>query len=205
MRARGGQITASESYKGNDISVMQEPAQKLAAYHAEGERAAKANGGLTPLSYEAILLPEGGNALRSLAPLLPYYEVDPADVQFMGTARWQDKDTVREPALAGGIFAGPDKEARTRFEENYDRTYGEDASNLASLAYDAVTLGAYIADGDPKERRYRAEDPSGFYGVDGLVSFDSSGRPDRGLAVYTIRNGRFVLLDPAPKTTGSGS
>ncbi|WP_409432841.1 penicillin-binding protein activator [Litorimonas sp. RW-G-Af-16] len=201
VAARGGQVTASETYKGNDISVMQEPAQRLATMHAASEAEARRNRGLTPMAFEAILLPEGGNALRSLAPLLPYYEVDPADVQFMGTSRWQDEDTVREPALAGGVFAGPDREARAAFDDNYDRTYGEDPSSLATLAYDAVVLGAYIADGDPKLRRQRAEDPNGFYGVDGLVSFDSDGKPNRGLAVYTIRNGQFRVLDPAPTTT----
>lgn len=205
IASRGGQVTAAETYDGNDISVMQEPAQRLAKFHADGERAARSNGGVTPMSYEAILLPEGGNALRSLAPLLPFYDVDPADVQFMGTSRWADEDTVREPALAGGIFAGPDKEAREAFMNNYDRSFGEDPSSLATLAYDAVVLGAYIADGDPKLRRARAEDPNGFYGVDGLVSFGPDGRPDRGLAVYTIRNGQFVVLDPAPRTASSGA
>ena len=205
IKSKGGQITALETYDGNDISVMQEPAQRLAQYHAEGERAARESNGLTPMSFEAILLPEGGNALRSLAPLLPYYDIDPADVQFMGTSRWASEDTVREPALAGGIFAGPDKDARENFSQNYDRVYGEEASALASLAYDAVMVGAFIADGDPKNKRYRAEDPKGFYGVDGLVSFESDGRPQRGLAVYTIRNGRFIVLDPAPRSTGGGS
>ena len=59
---------------------------------------------------------------------------------------------------------------------------------------------AYVADGDPRGRRARAEDPSGFYGVDGLVRFNPDGTPDRGLAVYQIKNGRFVIIDPAPKT-----
>jgi len=205
IRQIGGEITARESYKGRDISVMQEPAQRLAAFHAEGEKIAKANGGITPLSYEAILLPEGGNALRSLAPLFPYYEVDPADVQFMGTGRWNNADTAREPALNRGIFAGPDKDAQQPFMDNYDRTYGEDPTSLATLAYDAVTLGAYIADGDPKTRRQRAEHPAGFYGVDGLVSFGPDGRPNRGLAVYKINYGQFTVIDPAPRTKEEGA
>lgn len=200
-----GQVTASESYSGNDITVMQTPAQRIAAFHAEGERAARANGGLTPMSFEAILLPEGGTPLRSLAPLLPYYEVDPADVQFMGTSRWANEDTVREPALNRGIFAGPDKDAQAAFNASYERTYGDAPSNLASLAYDAVTLGAYIADGDPRTRRFRAETPEGFYGVDGLVRFGADGKPERGLAVYQIRNGRFVVIDPAPRNVQGGT
>jgi ABC-type branched-subunit amino acid transport system substrate-binding protein len=205
VAANDGEVTAAESYQGNDITVMQAPAQRLAAFHAVGEKAAKENGGLTPMSFEAILLPEGGTALRSLAPLLPYYDIDPADVQFMGTSRWADPDTVREPALSRGLFAGPDKDTQKPFLDAYDRTYGETATTLASLAYDAVMMGAFVADGDPRQRYDRAESPEGFYGVDGLVSFDSDGRPDRGLAVYQIQNGRFIVVDPAPRTVQGGT
>ncbi len=205
VEANFGEVTAAESYAGNDITVMQAPAQKLAKFYAEGEAQARANNDATPMSFEAILLPEGGTALRSLAPLLPYYDIDPAEVQFMGTSRWADPDTVREPALSRGLFAGPDKDTQQPFLDSYDRTYGETASTLASLAYDAVMMGAYVADGDPKQRYARAENPQGFYGVDGLVSFDYDGRPQRGLAVYQILNGRFVVIDPAPRTVSGGS
>ena len=204
VTANAGEITAYEIYDGKDISVMQEPAKRLAEFHRQGEiaakEAAKGTGEIPPMAYEALLLPEGGTALRSLAPLFPYYDVDPAKVQFLGTGLWKNDETVREPALNGGIFAAADQDAKQPFLDNYDRTYGDDASRLASLAYDAVAVGAYVADGDPRGRRYRAEDPSGFYGVDGLVRFNPDGTPDRGLAVYQIKNGRFVIIDPAPKT-----
>jgi len=139
-----------ETYNGKDISVMQEPARRLAQFHHQGEDAAKAAAKtdqleVPPMSYEAIILPEGGTALRSLAPLLPYYDVDPADVQFLGTGLWKNDETVREPALSGGIFAGPDQDAQRQFKDSYDRSYGKDPSRLASLAYDAVAVGAYIA------------------------------------------------------------
>ena len=204
VKGNSGEITAAEIYNGKDISVMQEPAKRLAEYHRQGEiaakEAAKGIGEIPPMAYEAILLPEGGTALRSLAPLFPYYDVDPAKVQFLGTGLWKNDETVREPALNGGIFAAADQDAKQPFLDNYDRTYGDDASRLASLAYDAVTVGAYVADGDPRGRRARAEDPSGFFGVDGLVRFNADGTPDRGLAVYQIKSGRFVIVDPAPKT-----
>lgn len=193
----GGQITASESYDGNDITVMQEPAQRLArAFEAQDN----ATNGQGPMAFEAIILPEGGTPLRSLAPLLPYFYDGLAEVQFLGTSRWQSEDTVREPALNNGIFAGPDDTARQTFIARYDRSYGEDPSQLASLAYDAINVGAVIADGDPKLRRTRAEDPAGFYGADGFVRFNADGTPERGLAVFQIRNGQFRIIDPAPKS-----
>lgn len=202
IEAVGGQITASESYDGNDISVMQEPARKLAnLFKAHEERTQ----GQDRMAFEAILLPEGGTALRSLAPLLPYYDLDPAEVQFLGTGLWNREDTAREPALNGGIFAGPPQESREIFALAYDRQYGEDASQLATLAYDAVNIGAFVADGAPRGRQARVEDSSGFYGTDGLIRFKADGTPERGLAVYQIRNGQFIVIDPAPTTTSGPS
>lgn len=197
VKAMGGQITASESYDGDDITVMQAPAQKMAKFFADTD--AK-NGAQGAMAFEAVMLPEGGTPLRSLAPLLPFFYDGTADAQFLGTSRWQDNETAREPALKNGVFAGPDEAPRKAFQERYDRSYGEEPSNLASLAYDAVNVGAVIADGDPKTRRKRAEDPMGFYGADGFVRFGADGKPDRGLAVFQIRNGRYQIIEPAPKT-----
>lgn len=187
VQENGGQITASASYSGNDISVMQDPAKGMAAQYRSTR-------------YQAIILPEGGTALRSLAPLLPYYNVSPTTVQFLGTGLWKNKSVLREPALSGGVFAGPDPDAQAEFEDNYNSAYGEDNSTLASLAYDAVAIGAYAADGNRRDRMDRLEDPNGFYGADGLIRFEEDGKPQRGLAVYQIRNSKFVVVDPAPKT-----
>lgn len=198
----GGIITANESYNGNDISVMQAPASKLANFYVETERT---SGGRGDMAFEAVLMPEGGTALRSLAPLLPYNRVNPEIVQFMGTGLWHREDTVREPALEGGIFAGPDQDARRQFIDSFDQAYGQEPSTLASLAYDAVLVGGVIAEGDPRGRRARAEDPQGFYGADGLIRFNPDGTPDRGMAIYRIEDGQFVIIDPAPKTTSGPS
>lgn len=193
VRRVGGQLTAAETYRGSDIAAMQDPAQRLAQFHARGRS------GVDRDPFEAILLPEGGTPLRSLAPLLPFYGVDPSRVMFMGTSRWDNRDTSREPALNGGIFAAAEKEARIGFNNDFERTYGDAPSSLASLAYDAVLLGAVVADGDPRRRTDRAESPLGFYGIDGYVRFGPDGRPERGLAVYQIRDGRFQIVDPAPR------
>ena len=191
----GAQITASEAYSGSDISAMQEPAKRLADFHRAGETASRGTG---RQAFEAVLLPEGGTALRSLAPLLPFYNSSMNNVQFLGTALWMREDTAREPALRGGLFAGPDQAPREEFEASFERAFGTEPSRLASLAHDAVEVGAVIAEGDPRLRRTRAEDLAGFYGADGFVRFNADGTPARGLAVYEIRNGSFRIVDPAP-------
>jgi len=195
----GGMINGVETYAGKDISVMQAPAQRLAAFYGTP---AEIRAGKEP-GYHAVMLPERGDALRSLAPLMSFYneEVRSANVQFLGTGHWNHEDAAREPALNGGIFAGPDLEGKNAFNAQYDAVYGEEPSGLASLAYDALNIAAFIADGKPEERTEKLTDKSGFFGVDGLVQFSLDGKPKRGLAVYQIRNGRFRVIDAAPRST----
>lgn len=197
VRNIGGILNGVETYTGNDISVMQDPAQKLANRFTES---VKASGG-RDVAYHAVMLPEGGTPLRSLAPLLTYFEEDLRGVQLMGTGLWHREEVVREPALKNGVFAGPDIEARQVFNGRYDATYGEEPSRLSSLAYDAVNIGAYIVGVAKKDQAKAFTEPAGFYGVDGLVRFTTGGTPERGLAVYQVRNGRFIVIDPAPKTS----
>lgn len=197
VRDVGGVINGIETYSGNDISVMQDPAQRLAKRFADSVRSSRGN----DVAYHAVMLPEGGTALRSLAPLLTYFEEDLRGVQLMGTGLWHRDEVVREPALKNGVFAGPDMDARQDFNDRYDATYGTDPSALSSLAYDAVNIGAYIASVEKKDQIRALTEPAGFYGVDGLIRFTPGGTPERGLAVYQVRNGRFVVIDPAPKTS----
>ena len=192
--AIGGAVTAQQNYTGSDITAMQGPARKLATdfnakIEADEDRL-----------FDAIILPEGGTALRSVAPLLTYYSSEMSLVQKLGTGRWNDPEAALEPALRGGIFAGPAQDGRKTFNTDYNLTYNAQPSRLASLAYDAVNIGALVSDGDPRLRGARLIDPEGFYGVDGFVRFRPDGTPQRGLAVYEVKAGRFDVIEPAPKS-----
>ncbi|MFW6412924.1 MAG: hypothetical protein ACOC0V_02195, partial [Oceanicaulis sp.] len=136
-----------------------------------------------------------------LAPVLLYEDVDPLLVKFLGTGQWRDPAVTREPALQYGWFAGPDPDARSRFESVYETVYGEAPSRLAGLGYDAASLAALFAAEDDFSAR-RLSDPDGFVGVDGLFRFRDDGTIERGLAVYTVRPSGFEVLDPAPRRFG---
>jgi len=120
-------------------------------------------------------------------------------VKFLGTGLWRDPGLAREPALSHGWFAGPDPEARARFERVYEDVYGAAPSRLAGLGYDAASLAALFSAEGGDFSHARMTDPDGFVGVDGLFRFLDSGEIERGLAVYTVRSGGFAVLDPAPQ------
>jgi len=155
--------------------------------------------------FTAVLLPEGGTALRLLAPSLPYNDIDNRVVRFLGTGLWDDQRLWREPSLNEGWFAAPDPARRARFRTAYNDVFGHEPHRLSSLAYDAVTLSASLADAPPGQRygRARLTNPSGFAGVDGIFRFRQTGSTDRGLAVLEVDNGEVNIVSPAPDRFGA--
>lgn len=156
------------------------------------------------LPYQAIFLPEGGTRLRALAPLLPYYDVDPRKIKFLGTGLWDDPTLTRETSLDGSWFTAPPPEAHQQFVARYARAYHATPPRIASLAYDGVSLAVALAS-HPGNMRFTDEaitHPDGFAGVDGIFRFTPDGRIERGLSVMEIHPGGAVVVDPAPQSFG---
>lgn len=164
------------------------------------------NGGFAPPPFDAVFLPAGGSDAQTLANLLSYYELDPAQVKRLGTGLWDDAGMMREGNLKGGWFAAPDPKARAVFDNKYRDVYGTTAPRLASLGYDATALAAVLArtgiqrNGTPAFDRAAIINPNGFAGIDGIFRFRPDGLAERGLAILEIRNGQAVVVDPAPRT-----
>lgn len=176
---------------------------------AAAEKSTNAEGE-TVFDFDALLLPLGGEGLRSLVSVLDRYELNNKKVRFIGTGLWDDDSLTRNPALYGGWFAAPDPALRRDFERRYEKTYNEPPQRLASLAYDATALAALLArtakDGEPYSRE-RLTHPRGFAGIDGIFRFRADGLTERGLAVLEIQQGRARVVDPAPTAfiPGGGS
>lgn len=153
------------------------------------------------VEFEAILLPEGGSMLTTLAAWVSYYEIDPAKIKILGTGLWDDDMLFHEPQLLGGWFAAPDHEASNRFLIRYAEIFGQSAPRLSTLSYDAVALAATLVR-QSKTPNYSAEqltNENGFSGLDGIFRFSPDGLIERGLAIYEVGSNQFKLIDPAPK------
>ena len=199
------ELVAREYYEGG-IQSMTDAARRLARLGVEpvdpmiAATMSGRNWNPDPQSpFQAVLLPEGGDNLRMLAPVLLYQDIDPLKIKFLGTGLWNNPATVREPALANGWFAGPDPRARSRFQSVFEQTYERTPSRLAGLGYDAVSLAHLIARMPGGYTIENIENPEGFIGVDGLFRFRPNGTIERGMAVYTVRGGEFRVLEPAPE------
>ncbi len=158
--------------------------------------------------YDALLIPEGGDRLRLIAPLLPFYDIHAADVKMLGSTLWDDARLGAESGLAAGWFAAPPADSWKRFERRYGQLYGTPPARLASLAYDGTALAAVLAReaGPDAAQSGIAYDRTaltrgdGFAGIDGIFRFVPDGTIERGLAVMELQYNQIVTIDPAPRT-----
>ncbi|PCI45397.1 MAG: hypothetical protein COB49_10105 [Alphaproteobacteria bacterium] len=154
------------------------------------------------VKFDAILLPEGGAMLTTLAAWVSYYEIDPGKVKLLGTGLWDDEMLFLEPQLYGGWFAAPDHHAATLFLQRYRQIYSQGGPRLATLAYDAVALAATLVRQEkfPDFSTEQITNENGFSGIEGLFRFSADGQIERGLAVYEVGAKSFAIIDPAPKS-----
>lgn len=152
----------------------------------------------------AVMIPERGVKLLSIAPLLPYNGVDMTHVTLMGTSLWADESIWREPTLDGAVYPAPDPENLTTFREAYRRIYGKAPTDLSAVAYDAAAVAVRLAAED--NLKYNGvTDPDGFFGVNGLFRFRIDGTSERGLAVMKIRPSGAELVEKGASQFGPGA
>ncbi|HSS14156.1 MAG TPA: penicillin-binding protein activator, partial [Rhizomicrobium sp.] len=137
---------------------------------------------------DALLIAQGGVTLRGIASMIGTDGIDTAKVKLLGTGLWYDPALTKEGALEGGWFAAPAPHAQDAFDTKYRSIFDAQPPQLATLSYDAISLVALLAPGEPYHRFTRAAlvDPNGFAGVDGIFRFKEDGTADRGLAILQV-------------------
>ncbi len=87
-----------------------------------------------------VLIADYGLNLLQVAPLLPYYDIDPNIVQFLATGVIDDENFFVEPSLQGTIFPGVEKSKREKLIKSYEEIYEQKLLRIATLPYDLVGL-----------------------------------------------------------------
>ena len=98
------------------------------------------------VDFSHLILPDYSIRLLEIAPLLPFYDVDPNKVQFVGTGVWDDKVFFDEPSLQGAIFSGIEEIKRKDFFYDYEYIYQEIPIRTATIPYDLIGVISYMVD-----------------------------------------------------------
>ena len=151
----------------------------------------------TDYDFTHILIADYGLNLLQVAPLLPYYDIDPNIVQFMGTGVIDDKTFFFEPSLQGAIFPGVPEIRRINLINNYMEIYEEEFLRFSTLPYDLIGLINFIY-----TKKYNFSDVikllnnpnKKFDGVDGNFYFKNN-LIERELDILKINNGNSFVVN----------
>jgi ABC-type branched-subunit amino acid transport system substrate-binding protein len=169
------------------------------------EAATSTMGSTTPTQTKthALLVPEGGRSLLSIASRLYRHGMHTGHIRLLGSGQWDDPLTLQEPKLAGSWFATSPPRQRELFEEHYREVYGHNPVRIASLAYDGIALAALLAQSGDFSKS-AIQNSRGFSGVNGVFRFKGDGTSERALSIIEVTPDGFKEVDPAPTTFDSG-
>jgi branched-chain amino acid transport system substrate-binding protein len=152
---------------------------------------------------DALFIPEQADAMPAVAAALGSANIK---TKLLGTGVWNDPRVLKLPQLQGAWFSAPDNSGFDAFAQRYKAKFNSDPARLATLAYDAVTLAAALAQGGGPNPYNQAAltNISGFNGADGVFRFRADGSNERGLAVMEIAEDGAKVISPAPRSFATG-
>ena len=149
------------------------------------------------VDFTHLILPEYSIRLLQIAPLLPFYDIDPNKVQFVGTGVWDNEVFFEEPSLQKAIFSGIPKQKRDWFFEEYNTNYGENPRRTITITYDLIGISSYIVNNKlPLNEALELlnDNKISFEGMDGRFSFKDN-IIARELKILQIVDGKAVLIE----------
>tara|TARA_X000000950_G_scaffold111514_1_gene140494 strand:+ start:25 stop:1311 length:1287 start_codon:yes stop_codon:yes gene_type:complete len=149
---------------------------------------------LGEVDFEAvIIIARSFSELINFVSILPYYDVDPKKVKFIGNSIWGRELILKEPSMKNSYFSSLDLNARKKFKEEYKKIYKNSPHSLAALAYDLVGLISSLSIEHGKITGEILHSDSGYIGINGWFRFDESGKVERRPLIFHIGNDKFVI------------
>ena len=148
------------------------------------------------LNFDALLIIVNKfDELISFSSVLPYYDVDPKKIQYLGTSTWNRTAIVKEPSLNGGIFTDIDQDSLEKFINHYEKYFKEKPHELAAFAFDIIGLIAKLQSKDGSLTKLKTIETVSYSGVTGKFRLLNSGGTSRTPEIYKIKNETIVKLN----------
>ncbi len=207
VEARGGEITAVESYNPEATDFAEEIKKIAGLYSLEkqsggGDNQKEESGeDLKPIiDFDAIFIPDGYKRASLIASQLAFYDV--VGIHLLGTNLWNSPklieiagDHVEGAIFPSGFFPGSGYRDVDYFVDQYRANFGHDPGLLAAIGYDTIKiirrqLAPVIRTRDDFQSALSKMDE--FHGVTGPLYFDTSRQIKREPLLLTVRGGHFL-------------
>ena len=148
------------------------------------------------LDFTHLIISDGNIRILELVPLLPFYDIDPNRIKFVGTGLWDEKSFFDEPSLQGAIFPGAEFVNRSNFVNNYLALYNLPPPRTATMIYDISSLISYFINNFEyiSEISKFLNNDNNFMGLDGKFSMKNN-IVKRDLSILTINDGEANLVN----------
>tara|TARA_B100001123_G_scaffold403030_1_gene491110 strand:+ start:430 stop:1731 length:1302 start_codon:yes stop_codon:yes gene_type:complete len=149
------------------------------------------------LDFTHVIIADHNIRLLKIVPLLPFYDIDPNKIKFVGTGVWDNDVFFDEPSLQEAIFPGVNKEKRKDFIQEYINSYNIEPIRTSTIMYDLVGLLSYIINNKltlEKTFILLNDQKLSFEGIDGKFSFNQN-LIKRDLKILQIKNGRALPIN----------
>ena len=186
--------------KGVGLKTSDEVLKKQGPLFREKPQTLRKDNTLQGVAFEAVFLPETGETLQAIAPLLPHFGIDIRKIRVLGINDWSVMPFRREPSLEGAWFAVPSRKYRNIFFKEFNRIYGLQPHPLSVLVYDSVALAALKANQQKDGFSIKAlTEPEGFFGTAGLFRLQRNGLAEHKFSIMELHPKKIRIISPAPK------
>lgn len=151
------------------------------------------------VDFDAVLIMDSGNRLKSAASMFGYYDVSYPDVLFMGTSMWENTALAKETTLYHGVYPTLSRVHNDYFNKKYEDLFGQIPNSLYSFAYDGVALASSLSKKDPDDITQNITDSDGFIGINGTFRILENGKNQHSLDIVEITADGLKIVDKAPK------
>lgn len=175
---------------------------KARAGDAEAQRALKqttANDAIGGVDFDMVLIPESGARLKSAVAMFSYYDVAAPQVKFLGTSIWETSKLNNETTLIGSWYPAMSRSHSDYFNNKYSNVFGERASSLYTLAYDAVALSNAMATQSGSDETAQITNPDGYVGLNGMFRIFGNGHNQHSMNIMEVTKSGDAIVDAAPK------
>ena len=137
---------------------------------------------------------ENFKQLSMISSILPYYDVDPKKIQYLGNSVWNKDSIVKEPGLNNSLFTSLDRDSTTNFKKEYLEVFNQKPHPIASLAYDAVGLVVSLKENKKRIDASSLTSKKGFLGINGEFKFYIDGNIKRNPSIYRVKNEKLYKV-----------